>query len=72
MSGAFSEDVLIQQSNSSIGADAPAAAEAKPPSRILPQWGITMIKILFICHGNICRSVSAQYILQKTGTCGKT
>ena len=23
-----------------------------------------MIKILFICHGNICRSVSAQYILQ--------
>ena len=24
-----------------------------------------MIKILFICHGNICRSVSAQYILQE-------
>lgn len=23
-----------------------------------------MIKILFICHGNICRSVSAQYIFQ--------
>lgn len=23
-----------------------------------------MIRILFICHGNICRSVSAQYILQ--------
>ena len=23
-----------------------------------------MIKVLFICHGNICRSVSAQYILQ--------
>ena len=23
-----------------------------------------MIKILFVCHGNICRSVSAQYILQ--------
>ena len=23
-----------------------------------------MIKILFICHGNICRSVGAQYILQ--------
>ena len=22
-----------------------------------------MIKVLFICHGNICRSVSAQYIL---------
>ncbi|MBO4890811.1 MAG: low molecular weight phosphotyrosine protein phosphatase, partial [Lachnospiraceae bacterium] len=21
-----------------------------------------MIKVLFICHGNICRSVSAQYI----------
>ena len=25
---------------------------------------IRMIKILFICHGNICRSVGAQYILQ--------
>ena len=24
----------------------------------------TMVKILFICHGNICRSVSAQYIFQ--------
>lgn len=23
-----------------------------------------MIRILFVCHGNICRSVSAQYILQ--------
>ena len=23
-----------------------------------------MIKILFVCHGNICRSVGAQYILQ--------
>lgn len=23
-----------------------------------------MIKICFVCHGNICRSVSAQYILQ--------
>lgn len=23
-----------------------------------------MVKILFICHGNICRSVSAQYIFQ--------
>jgi protein-tyrosine phosphatase len=23
-----------------------------------------MTKILFVCHGNICRSVSAQYILQ--------
>jgi len=23
-----------------------------------------MIKILFVCHGNICRSVSAQYIFQ--------
>ena len=23
-----------------------------------------MIRILFICHGNICRSVGAQYILQ--------
>ena len=23
-----------------------------------------MIKILFVCHGNICRSVSAQYIMQ--------
>ena len=23
-----------------------------------------MIKILFICHGNICRSVAAQYIFQ--------
>ena len=23
-----------------------------------------MIKILFICHGNICRSVSAQYIME--------
>ena len=23
------------------------------------------IKILFVCHGNICRSVSAQYILQE-------
>ena len=23
-----------------------------------------MIKVLFICHGNICRSVSAQYIFQ--------
>ena len=23
-----------------------------------------MIKILFICHGNICRSVAAQYIMQ--------
>ncbi len=24
-----------------------------------------MIKILFICHGNICRSVSAQYIMEQ-------
>ena len=24
-----------------------------------------MVKILFICHGNICRSVSAQYILEE-------
>ncbi len=24
-----------------------------------------MIKVLFICHGNICRSVGAQYILQE-------
>ena len=24
----------------------------------------TMIKILFICHGNICRSTMAQYVLQ--------
>lgn len=24
-----------------------------------------MIKVLFICHGNICRSVSAQYIMQE-------
>lgn len=23
-----------------------------------------MIKILFICHGNICRSVSAEYVMQ--------
>ncbi|MGN1388625.1 MAG: low molecular weight protein-tyrosine-phosphatase [Bulleidia sp.] len=23
-----------------------------------------MIRILFVCHGNICRSVSAQYIMQ--------
>lgn len=23
-----------------------------------------IIKVLFVCHGNICRSVSAQYILQ--------
>lgn len=23
-----------------------------------------MIKILFVCHGNICRSVSAQYIME--------
>ena len=23
-----------------------------------------MIKILFICHGNICRSPMAQYVLQ--------
>lgn len=23
-----------------------------------------MIKILFICHGNICRSVSAEYIMK--------
>ena len=23
-----------------------------------------MIKILFICHGNICRSAAAQYVLQ--------
>lgn len=23
-----------------------------------------MIKILFICHGNICRSTMAQYVLQ--------
>lgn len=23
-----------------------------------------MVRILFVCHGNICRSVSAQYILQ--------
>ena len=23
-----------------------------------------MMKILFVCHGNICRSVSAQYIFQ--------
>ena len=24
-----------------------------------------MIKVLFICHGNICRSVSAQYIFDQ-------
>lgn len=24
-----------------------------------------MIKILFICHGNICRSVSAEHVMQK-------
>ena len=24
----------------------------------------TMIKVLFICHGNICRSTMAQYVLQ--------
>lgn len=24
----------------------------------------TMIRILFICHGNICRSISAEYILK--------
>ena len=33
-----------------------------------------MIKILFICHGNICRSVSAQYIFEemvrRRGLCG--
>lgn len=23
-----------------------------------------MVKIMFICHGNICRSVSAQYIME--------
>ena len=23
-----------------------------------------MIKILFICHGNICRSTMAQYVMQ--------
>ncbi len=23
-----------------------------------------MTRILFVCHGNICRSVSAQYIMQ--------
>ena len=23
-----------------------------------------MIKILFLCHGNICRSTMAQYVLQ--------
>ena len=23
-----------------------------------------MIRILFVCHGNICRSVGAQYIMQ--------
>lgn len=23
-----------------------------------------MIKILFVCHGNICRSTMAQYVMQ--------
>ena len=24
-----------------------------------------MIKIIFVCHGNICRSVAAEYIAKK-------
>lgn len=32
-----------------------------------------MVRILFVCHGNICRSVSAQYILQDmVNQAGKT
>ena len=34
-----------------------------------------MIKILFVCHGNICRSVMAQYMMQdlvdRAGTAGQ-
>ena len=28
------------------------------------QEELPLLKVLFICHGNICRSVSAQYIFQ--------
>ena len=29
------------------------------------QEGDNMIKILFICHGNICRSPMAEYLFKK-------
>lgn len=27
-------------------------------------WGVFLIKILFVCHGNICRSPMAEYVMK--------
>lgn len=29
-----------------------------------PTGGVPMIRILFVCHGNICRSTMAEFVLK--------
>ena len=31
---------------------------------ILEKWNFAMKKILFICHGNICRSPMAEFVMK--------